>query len=65
MSKAKVTVDEWVDTFRSIGLDDDRMLEWHKEFERRHPDAHESFFQWLNLSSERIGDIRARAAGRA
>jgi hypothetical protein len=65
MSKAKVTVDEWVDMFRSIGLDDDRMLEWHKEFECRHPDAHESFLQWLDLPSEHIGDIRARAADRA
>ncbi len=65
MSKEKMTVDEWTDMFRSIGLDDDRMSEWHKEFERRHPNAHESFLQWLGLSAKRIGDIRARAADQA
>ena len=65
MSKAKMTVDEWVDMFRSIGLDDDRMWEWHKEFEHRHPDAHESFLHWLDVPAERISEIRARAAGRA
>ena len=62
MKDSSVNVDQWVDMFRAIGLDDAQMSEWHKEFERRHPDAHEGFLQWLNLPAGRIEDIRARAA---
>ncbi len=34
MSKTNVNVDQWVDLFRSIGLDDATMHRWHVEFER-------------------------------
>ena len=65
MNELRVTVDQWVDMFRSIGLDDGQMMAWHAEFERRHPDAHESFLQWLGLTFERIVEIRTRAASRS
>ena len=65
MSHAHVTVDQWVEMFRAIGLDEARMRQWHEEFERRHPDAHQAFLEWLQLPAERITDIRrASAAGR-
>lgn len=65
MNETNVNVDQWVEMFRAIGLDDERMSAWHREFERRYPDAHESFLRWLGLPVDRIGDIRARAATRS
>ncbi len=64
MNETNVTVDQWVDMFRTIGLDDQQMQAWHTEFERRHPQAHEGFLRWLGLPADRIGDIRGRAATR-
>ena len=62
---AHVTVTEWVEMFRTIGLTEQQMHQWHEEFERRHPDAHQAFLEWLQLPAERIADVRrASAAGR-
>ena len=58
--QGKVSKDEWVAMFRRIGLTDDDMDRWHREFEKRHPDGHEGFLAWLGLSSDEIADIRAR-----
>lgn len=55
----KVFKDEWVSMFREIGLDEETMMNWHRLFESRHPDAHQSFLEWLGLSSEKISEIRA------
>ena len=61
MNQPNVSVDEWIDMFRSVGLDEEQMSIWHREFEKRHPDAHEEFLRWLDLPVERIHEIRARA----
>jgi hypothetical protein len=53
-----VTVKEWVSMFKEIGLDDSTMMQWHRIFETRHPEAHESFLQWLGLPPEEIQRIR-------
>ncbi len=62
MSQTHVTVDQWTDLFRAIGLDDSQMHQWHSEFERRHPDGHQGFLEWLQLPAERIADIRRKSA---
>ena len=56
-----VTVDQWVEMFRTIGLSDDQMHRWHAEFERRHPEGHEGFLNWLQLPAERVAEIRRQA----
>lgn len=58
--KHKVTVDEWVERFRAIGLDDAAMENWHRLFERENPEGHQSFLEWLGLPAERIAEIRRR-----
>ena len=63
MSTKNVTVKEWTEMFRTIGLSDDDMHRWHAEFEQRHPDAHQGFLEWLGLPAERIEQIRQQAAG--
>lgn len=30
----------WIDLFREVGLNEERMRHWHMLFEARHPEAH-------------------------
>ena len=62
MTATHVTVDQWTDMFRAIGLDDEAMHKWHAEFERRHPEGHQGFLEWLGIPAARIGDIRRKSA---
>ncbi len=55
-------VDEWVELFREIGLDEAQMHKWHAEFERRHPGSHQSFLEWLNFTPNRIAEVRRKSA---
>lgn len=58
--QGNVSKDEWVAMFRRIGLGEEAMDRWHRDFERRHPDGHEGFLAWLGLSPDEILAIRDR-----
>jgi hypothetical protein len=58
----KVTVAEWTQRFRDIGLDDAAMEQWHRLFERENPAGHQSFLEWLGLPADRIAEIRTKFA---
>jgi transposase len=60
--KSIVTVEEWVARFRAIGLDEAAMEKWHSLFERENPEGHQSFLEWLGLSTEQVREIRAKSA---
>ena len=60
---SKVTVNEFKQMFREIGLDEAAMQKWHALFEQRHPDSHKSFLEWLGLDAAQIERIRARSRG--
>lgn len=62
MPEVNINVDQWVELFRAIGLQDADMHKWHREFEQRYPQGHQSFLEWLNLPPARIQDIRERSA---
>jgi hypothetical protein len=55
-------VDEWVELFHEIGLDEPQMHKWHAAFERRYPDSHQSFLEWLNFTPDRITEVRHKSA---
>jgi hypothetical protein len=59
---ARVTVTEWVEMFRTVGLTEDQMHRWHEEFERRHPEVHQAFLEWLRLPAEQITRVRSSSA---
>ena len=59
MSDGVMTKEQWVLLFRKIGLDDDTMRLWHREFEARYPDGHQSFLEWLGIPADEIQRIRA------
>lgn len=63
MTGKNVNVDQWVEMFRAIGLEEEQMHQWHAEFERRFPDGHQGFLEWLDLPAERIEGIRRKSAG--
>jgi len=54
MNKAK-----WILLFEEIGLDQAAMTQWHRAFEARYPDGHQSFLEWLNIEENEIRQIRA------
>ena len=57
--KNRVSKKDWVAMFREIGLDDEKMEQWHRVFEARHPQAHEEFLHHLGLAPEEIARVRA------
>ncbi len=63
MSATNVTVEQWVELFRAIGLEEPDMHKWHEEFEQRFPDGHQGFLEWLQIPGSRITEIRRRSAG--
>lgn len=55
-----VSKEEWIDMFREIGLTGEKMTQWHRLFEERHPEGHADFLTWLGIPSDEIARIRAQ-----
>jgi DNA-binding transcriptional MerR regulator len=53
MSKAS-----WTRMFRSIGLNDADMRQWHAQFEHTMPEAHRDFLESLGLDAQEVRRIR-------
>lgn len=49
----------WVSLLRAAGMDEAAMLRWHREFERRAPQAHEEFLVSIGIGPEERARIRA------
>ncbi|MBQ75357.1 MAG: hypothetical protein CMQ20_10105 [Gammaproteobacteria bacterium] len=58
MSNTAMTKEKWVSLFQEIGLDEATMTQWHRAFETRHPEEHQSFLEWLSIPEEEISQIR-------
>lgn len=54
----KVTVEQWVELFSEVGLKDADMKKWHRLFEEKNPQGHQSFLEWLGLDAKRIKEVR-------
>ena len=55
---SNVTKEQWVEMFQAIGFTDDDMMKWHRLFEARYPEGHESFLVWLGLDAQQIKHVR-------
>lgn len=53
-----VTKERWVEIMRAAGLSDQDMKNWHQQFEKMEPEAHQEFLESLNIDSEEIKSIR-------
>ena len=49
---------QWIALFQELGLSEEAMRKWHRLFETQHPEAHQSFLEWLGIEAEEIGRIR-------
>lgn len=54
----KVTVDQWKQIFIETGLSDNDMQKWHQVFEKKYPDGHQVFLEWIGIDKARIQEIR-------
>jgi hypothetical protein len=54
----KMTVECWKEVFRDAGLTDEDMITWHRCFEKKYPDGHQGFLEWLGIDDRRIEEIR-------
>jgi len=51
--------ERWVEILRATGLSDEEMFQWHVEFERLSPEAHQDFLESLGIDEEEVGRIRS------
>lgn len=58
LEKDMITKDRWVEIMRAAGLSDDDMHNWHRQFERLEPEAHEEFLESLGIEPGQIKKIR-------
>lgn len=50
--------DQWVAILRASGMDETDMRQWHIEFEKAMPQAHQDFLEALGIDKQRIRQIR-------
>lgn len=62
-ARGLVTVDKvaWVAMLRAAGMGEEAMDAWHREFERRAPEAHQAFLLSLGITEEEAQRIRAHS----
>jgi hypothetical protein len=58
--KPMITKDQFVGVLEAAGIDAPRQERFHREFERRHPAAHEGFLAWLGLEAGERARIRGQ-----
>jgi DNA-binding transcriptional MerR regulator len=56
-----ITKDRMIEVMRAAGLSDDDMHNWHRQFERLEPEAHQEFLESLGIGAEEIQSIRKRS----
>jgi DNA-binding transcriptional MerR regulator len=53
-----LTKETWVEILRASGLDEAGMQNWHVEFERTSPEAHQDFLESIGIPPDEIDLIR-------
>ncbi|MGF1707447.1 MerR family transcriptional regulator [Enterovibrio baiacu] len=53
-----VTKERWVDIMVAAGMSEEDMMNWHKQFEKMEPEAHQDFLESLSIDAEEIIKIR-------
>ena len=54
-----MTKEVWISILKAAGLDDTGMKNWHIEFEKTSPQAHQDFLESLGIERDEIVSIRA------
>jgi DNA-binding transcriptional MerR regulator len=53
-----MTKDVWISILKAAGLDEEGMKNWHVEFEKSSPDAHQAFLESIGIEKTEIAAIR-------
>ncbi len=53
-----ISKERWVEIMRAAGLKDEDMHNWHKQFEKMEPEAHQEFLESLGIKPAEIKKIR-------
>jgi MerR family transcriptional regulator, thiopeptide resistance regulator len=53
-----INKERWVEIMQSAGLNDQDMQNWHVQFEKMEPEAHQEFLESLGIKSAEISKIR-------
>jgi DNA-binding transcriptional MerR regulator len=58
-----INKDRWVEIMRAAGLSEQDMHNWHVQFEKMEPEAHQEFLESLGIKTSEIVRIREWARG--
>ncbi len=53
-----ISKERWVEIMRAAGLKDEDMHNWHRQFEKMEPEAHQEFLESLGIKPAEITKIR-------
>ena len=53
-----INKERWVEIMRAAGLKDEDMRNWHVQFEKMEPEAHQEFLESLGIKPDEIKKIR-------
>jgi len=53
-----ITKEKWVSMLEAAGLDEEGMKNWHIEFEKNAPEAHQDFLESIGLTESEMATIR-------
>lgn len=56
--------EQWISILRRSGLDDEGMLNWHKQFEQCAPEAHQDFLESIGFSHNDALKVREKFDGK-
>lgn len=59
LEQQMVNKERWTDIMKAAGFDGEAMKNWHKQFEKMEPEAHQEFLESLSIDKEEIRQIRA------
>ncbi len=55
---SSITKDQFVAVLNDAGITEEQKHKLHAAFERRQPEAHQAFLEWLGLPAEAVRQIR-------
>ena len=58
LDNQNMTKEKWTAILSASGMSDEDMMNWHCQFEKMEPDAHQEFLESLNISAREIKKIR-------
>lgn len=58
--REKLDRDDWIRFVEEAGIEQDKMMEWHSQFEKSSPEQHDNFLKMLNFSDEEIKGLKKR-----